>query len=484
MMNDREARMTRQEPSTALIERVYRTVEDHGLASSGDHVLVAVSGGADSCALLWLLDRLRGRLGIDLSVAHVNHRLRGAASDGDAAFVADLARRLTLPFTVRDLDIAACRSPGESLEMAARRARYAALRDMAEEMGAAHAATGHTRDDQAETLLLKLLRGAGPGGLTGIGYETVLDGLPVIRPALDCARVDLVHLLGHEHWTWREDATNQDRTFLRNRVRHDILPYLESSVSGPLRESLVRLTRRLAQDETYLRDQAHARIAEGGDRASPAALPAAVLRDAPAALQARMVMGWLRTCGVAESAVTRDLIERVLRLADDEAGTRAAPIDEGLWVERRYGNLVVEVAETGEVSFRETIPVPGSVDVADAGLRVVAWVGRGLEDRPSKALGEWPARGTVALSSLGADTLTVRNWLPGDRIRPLGLGGSVKLQDLFVNEKFPRPRRRGYPVVECRGELVWVPGYRIAEGWQVRSPEAPSLRLVVERRTD
>lgn len=320
--------------------------------------------------------------------------------------------------------------------------------------------------------------------MVGVGYQLALDDLPLIRPLLDCSRDDLVGLLGCEQWTWREDSSNRDPSFLRNRVRHEILPYLESCVDRSLRDSWVRLVQQFMVDEAHLQTEAERHLEQEGEAELSRALPASLLREAPVALRARMIMRWLRACGVPDASFTHDLIERILSLTEGERGTKLVPVDENFLVERRYADLYVVGVNQESVLFCESIPIPGEVNIPGAGLRLVVTLSQGLPVLPETGLGVWPARGTLQFSAVGRDGLKVRNWRQGDRIRPLGLGGSIKLQDLFVNQKLPRRFRGAYPVVECRGEVVWVPGYRIAEGWQVTSPTSPSLHLEIEQQPE
>ena len=468
------------ETGRAILDRVARTAADRGLIRTGDRIVAAVSGGCDSVAMVLVLLALRERRRFDLGVAHVNHCLRDGA-EADSEFVRELARGMGLRCKTCTVDVGACRLAGESLEMAARRERYRALRAVADEWSASAVATGHTLDDQAETMLLKLVRGARPGGLRGIEYEVELDGLRVIRPLRDCHRHELRAALAAEHGSWREDESNDDTAFLRNRIRHEVLPSLVRQLGDALPDTLIRLGDRLAEDERYLQSLAGDALRAAVDEDN-GALRVAALGDSPPALQPRMIMGWLRAhAEVEDHEITADLIERIVEVCAGEQGTRQIPISADLVVERRYNRLMVLAATGQDVSFRVSLRVPGVTEIPGLPLRVDVVEGRGAGIKPTRALGRWPAHGSLGRSRVGDSALILRNWEAGDRMRPLGLGGTVKVHDIFVNEKVPRSLRATYPVLECGGEIVWIPGYAVAEGWEVPGEAEPALALSLEK---
>lgn len=460
-----------------MLDCVARTVADRALVAPGDRVVAAVSGGSDSVAMVWILCELRDRLPFELRIAHVNHCLRDAAA-ADAEFVQDLARRQGLWCETCTVDVEACRRAGESLEMAARRERYGALRAVASGWDGASVATGHTGDDQAETVVMKLVRGAGPGGLRGIEYDVRLDGLRVIRPLRDCRRDELRAGLKAVGWSWRDDASNDDTAFFRNRVRHEILPGLQEQVGDALPGALIRLGDRLAEDERFLQGLARDALREAVDEGS-GALQVAALRAAPRALQPRMIMQWLRAqAEPAEHEITADVIERIMAVSAGEQGTREIPVSADQVVERQYDRLIARAEVTGHgVPFRVSLRVPGVTPIPGTSLHMEVIEGVGAGEKPTRALGRWPARGALSRVRVGDRVLTLRNWEAGDRMRPLGVGGTMKVHDIFVNEKVPRSLRAAYPVLECSGDIVWIPGFAVAEGWEVRREADAALAL-------
>ena len=342
---------------------------------------LAVSGGADSTALLVALAGLRDELGFDAAVLHVDHGLRPDSRD-DARFVESLAARFGM--ACRTLHARIRRRPCESIEMAARRTRLAFFARMTRELRLDAIATGHHADDVAETFIMRLARGAGPDGLAGLKPVSRVDGITFIRPLLDMRDSDLRDYLRRRGISWREDSTNADTSILRNKVRHIVLPFLREHLDP-------RITEHLCKSAAILR----------GDLTRP----------------------------------------------DASATTRPAM--------RRVGN---------NTPYRLSVePCTGYVP-------------------QTESIGTLPAACEMSRAALAGRTLEVRTWRPGDRIAPTGLHGhSRKLQDVFVTAKVPADARASLPLVcdAATGEVLWVPGYRIAESVAVESRDAPSWRFTL-----
>lgn len=440
---------------------VRRAVEEHGLLRPKSRVLLACSGGADSVALVHLMARLAPEYAWNLAVGHVHHGLRPSA-DEDARFVLDLARRLGLQAFHRRL--AGLGPP--NLEARARAARYAALLDMAREAQAEVVATAHTLDDQAETVLLRLLRGTGVQGLAGILPRRSLDcGVEVVRPLLWCRRESLRRLLSEQGETWREDETNLDLRAARNRVRAQILPFLTAE-NPRLPEALAQLAELVWQEEevwkTWVRRAVRevARPVRGGFRVDREAF----LQLAPA-LQRRVLRDLLGSRSAA-SFVQLEEARRLLRAG--QAGQELV-FPAGVRLRREAGAFWVgKPVEVSEVQTH--LPVPGRAVVPELGILVEAR----LESESEPGLqGEWEAE----LDARWAQRrLVVRNRRPGDRIRLKS--GSRKLQDLLTDRRVPRWERDRVPVVATEdGQVVWVVGFAVSETARAQPGWGPVLRL-------
>lgn len=482
----------------SLRARALETIRRHGLARPGDRVLVGVSGGADSVALCLLLRELErdGMLTV-AGIAHLNHQLRGAEADEDEVFCAALAARLGVPFVAERIDVAALARAGKrSIEDAARVARYSFFERAADALSADVIAVAHTKEDQAETFLLRLLRGAGTRGLASIQPRAGR----VIRPLLDVERAALRQYLAALGEPFREDATNADVAIPRNRVRHELIPYLESHFSPGVTDVLARDAALARQDEQFLRDQAielAARIVLTDVAA--VTLDADGLRHAPRALSSRVAQAALQRLAGPKS-INFDHVERLLALALQEkpggAGQGGAVSLPGQYALRTGNTIVlrpalsrVEGAGRGPGtmhanSFVFSLSIPGEVELRPQGVTVQAELSAPGADGGRLKSGKWAGRGAEV--GVAADTLqlplAVRSRRPGDRFRPLGAPGRRKLQDFLVDRKVARAERDSLPlVVDGRDRIVWVVGQSVAEDFRVTDPSQGVLLLKVRR---
>jgi tRNA(Ile)-lysidine synthase len=414
-------------------------------------VLVAVSGGPDSVAMLDILHVLAQQAKLRLSVGHVDHGLR-AESAGDAAFVAELAGRLGLPYLHRVVDVRGrVEETGESVEEAARELRYAALREMADEAGAETIATGHTADDQAETVLMRLLRGTGVSGLAGIPARRD----EIVRPILPLWRADVLEYLRLRELPSCIDATNQAPDFLRNRIRLELLPLLEREYAPRLRERLRNLAD-MARDDAEALDI----LAEGTYRFARDARPDGVAFSASPDLAAPALRWRLYRLALAEvRGDVADISYEHLQAIAALTPHRQVHLP-GARVLHEAGRLVFLPAETPDAAPQgideQPLPVPGTLSLPDAGCSLTTeWY-----DGPTDIRG-----GDIAVMDAEAVRLPliVRARQPGDRFRPLGAGGTRKVQDILVDAGVPRRLRERVPVVCDADGIVWLAGFRVAD---------------------
>jgi tRNA(Ile)-lysidine synthase len=479
-----------------LIDRVRQFVRDHDLIRSGTRVVAAVSGGSDSVALAHLasaLDR-RGELRL-VGLVHFNHRLR-AAADADEEFVRRLAGTLGKPIVTDREDVAdRGRRERRSLEDAARVARHAGFERARVQLDADLVALGHTKDDQAETFLLRLLRGAGPRGLGGM-YPR--NGR-IVRPLLDCRRGELRAWLCERGIAFVEDETNLDVSIPRNRIRAELMPLLAARFNRGIVDVLA--------DEAEIAREIWAWVEDEAARFGPDPAVDALKRAHPAL---RRLVLW-RAMGEAAGGrpVSFDHVRAALGLLEPGARTIDAP---GHTVQRIGSRIVLtkrgaETCASRPNAFRYSLSVPGAVVVVEAGCVVSAELMRagpestgtavcfpadgteGADSRPgteTDMAGQpglpRPAWGQGSVATLRGDlvhgTLTVRNRRPGDRFRPAGLQGSKKLQDLFVDRKLPRYKRDDVAiVVDAQDRIIWVAGFGADEAFRVTDAAQPVLIL-------
>jgi len=437
------------------------------LLGPSEPLLVGVSGGPDSVALLAALVEL----GYRPHVAHLNHQLRGAASDADAEFVRQLASQYCLPVHIAAMHVA----PDEE---ACRQARLGFFEQVARETGIQTLALAHTTDDQVETFLLRLLRGAGPTGLTGILPDRPLGTLRVIRPLLTVKREEVLKYLCARGLKYREDASNADVRFVRNRVRHVLLPLLEREFNPQVRAALARTAEILRDEDAYLAE----RVAKYGFAAT---LSVSELLQLPVALQRRAIRAWLGDVGF-------DEVEAVRQLAAAESPSGRA----GALVHREYDLLHKTRGQGTEPAMgcwplnidRETRVEQFCLTIICHSERRETAAGRLSSDGKSLSLqretlrqaqGDNKKNERFDAEALGA-TPFLRTWQEGDRFQPLGMAGEKKLQDFFVDEKVPcRQRSRVLLLCATDGRIAWVVGYRIAEPFKVTWATKQILRITV-----
>jgi tRNA(Ile)-lysidine synthase len=459
-----------------VIERVRRFVRRHDLIGPDTRVVAAVSGGSDSIALVHLLRELADAGELLLTgVVHFNHQLRPSA-DADERFAAGVAASLGLPFTSDREDVSA-RAIREhrSVEDAARAARHAFFARARAASGADAVALGHTRDDQAETVLLRLIRGAGARGLAGMHPR---NG-QIIRPLLGCRREDLRAWLAERALSFVEDETNRDVSIPRNRVRAELLPLLATRFNPGIVDVLAdqaELSREASEWMDAMADALAAQIvrrAALADGAKRYELDATALLAAPVALRRRLVWRVMSEVG-GRRPIAFGHVAAALRLIEQRADNRADFPGQRL---ERIGSSVVLTGRVDgaqgrrtpdEVSnlFRFPLSIPGEVALPGAGWVVSA-------EPVAGAILSSAARNDTALvrSDLCRGSLAVRNRRPGDRFRPVGVGGQKKLQDFFVDRKVGRKQRDTVPlVVDETDRIVWVAGFGIDEAFRVTDP--------------
>ena len=424
----------------------------------GETLLIGVSGGPDSVALLHILVELGWRP----HVCHLNHQLRGADSDADAEFVKQLTTRYGLPSTIEAGTVA----PDED---SARRARQEFFERVADHTGIKKLFLAHTADDQVETFLLRLLRGAGVPGLVGIWPERQLGMLRVIRPLLKVRRLEIMEYLAAKKLSYREDKSNADTRFTRNRIRHELLPLLEREYNPSIRDVLLNTAEILRDEDFYLLHHVAQRFYMTACQND--AVNVKTLANYPIAIQRRVLRFWLGGDSESGPSFTFDQIEAVRHAALGDTPGAAIDLPDNLVVYREYEWLQ-------KANRKDLEPVKGNWPLSLSGETVIRELGVRFVVEGG---GESPRPGECFDAAALGQGLFVRTWENGDRFQPLGMSETKKLQDFFVDEKVPRLRRGRVPLV-CTGDgrIAWIVGQRIAETFKVRDDTRRILRLRAE----
>jgi tRNA(Ile)-lysidine synthase len=455
-------------------DQVLHYIRERKLLKPGDRVAVAVSGGADSVALLRVLLELREELGVVLHVAHFNHQLRGEESDADERFVAHLAREHEVPFYADRANVfLEAEQKQMSFEHAARELRYEWLAELAVRENLNAIATAHNSDDQAETVLIKFLRGAGTRGLGGI-YPMILggiypmlvgDGVRIIRPLLETPRGEIEEFLTQLNQFWRDDHTNFDTRYTRNRIRHELLPLLERDYNPNLRRALGELAEIARAEEDFWNSIIEAE--ETGSAAPPREMDVSLFSQLHLAAQRRALKRFLEWNGLPTHF---HHVESLRRSAMGE--TQRVELC-GRWFAAKTGTRlkITHLSDPECISpYVVYLSIPGNVFGPSFGVIIAM-----LVDASSAAQA---APGSLLRADMLGSDLIVRNWLPGDRFRPANSGSEKKLKQLFSEKKIPAGLRPLWPVVLNRdGQIVWVRGFPVAHEMAWRPGTGEAVRI-------
>ena len=468
-----------------VLETARRTIRRHHLATPASRVVIAVSGGGDSVALAHVLHTLHQAHELSVvGIAHFNHQLRREA-ERDESFSRSLAGELGYPYLAEQEDVAArAVRDRQSIENAGRSARHEFFVRACARFSADLVALGHNRDDQAETFLLRLLRGAGPRGLSAMHPRSGR----AIRPLIDCSRAELRTFLAERGVPFLEDATNADVAIPRNRVRAELMPLLAGRFNPAVVEVLASQAE-LARDEwLWMTDEIRNRGLESEPMAGEHeswSLPALTLLSSPRALRRVAVWSAMRVAARGKTVSLRH-VDAVLSML--ESNVSSGCVDAPGHVVERIANRVV--LTSGQRSrdvraktdpFRYALPVPGQVSLPERGCILSAQFAAEYSVARELVRANMSTGAMAIVASEGwTIPLSVRTRRAGDRFRPFGLTGRKKLQDFLVDRKVPRAERDRIPiVVDGNDRIVWVAGHEIDEAFRVTDASRPVLILTL-----
>ncbi len=482
-----------------FVRQMHRFILRHAMIKNGETVLVAVSGGADSLALLYGLHELHSRLNCHLHVAHLNHCLRPDA-DADADFVQRHAAQLGLACTLQRTEVPHLVKVWKlSVEAAARKARYQFYEEVSTHIGATKVALGHHQDDTAETVLMNLIRGSGSTGLKGI---PPVRNFKFIRPLMGFTRQQIEAFLTAKGLVPRHDSTNTDIRYLRNRIRHALIPRLESDYNPNIRVGLSRTADVLGAESEYLDTVAQKAFetcrVRDPDKIKTLATSESVVLDRVKfqqfhiAVQRRV----LRQSFFEMLADTGDIYfthcEAMLGLIEGDAPSAILALPNGLRFRRVYQYLIFEVNTSSSVSlpigienFAYPLVVPGKTFIDALNTEIIAELGdiqsrkvRTFPDGRFEAIFDYEkVREAFADSSSETFLLRIRNRRQGDRFQPYGMQGTKKIKDFMIDAKVPRDARERIPMLVCGDAVLWIVGYTTSEPFKIHSGTRQYLHL-------
>jgi len=475
---------TGQESGLLIEQRVLDFVRTHNQILPHTRLVVAVSGGQDSVCLLHALVRLRKELQIELHIAHLDHRLRGAESRGDARYVAGLARRFGIPATIEKRDVRAYHSERDvTLEEAAREVRYAFLTGVAQSIGAERVAVGHTTDDHVETVLMHIIRGAGTTGLRGLQpvtrWQSDKDGIMVIRPLLAVTREETGEYCRRFRMRPRVDTSNYSLSPLRNRLRHHPLPALRE-YNPHIAEAMVR-TARIAADDLVILEKETARFWEAVvmRQEDTIVIEKAGFAELPVGLQRNLLRRGLEELLGNLMDIEARHIEEMVAFLNLPAGRRLS-LPGGLYFTVEYDRFLLgsdpsALCPYPELKGESAINIPGYTVIP--GWRIETSI---IEAGPLKLKGEDEFTAHFDAVKVG-ERLSVRTRQPGDRFRPLGMKDAKKLGEFMIDARVPRTWRARVPVVCSCDRILWVVGWRINDRVRVTESTRKVLRIRFEQ---
>ncbi|MFU8780056.1 MAG: tRNA lysidine(34) synthetase TilS [Kiritimatiellia bacterium] len=467
--------MTQHKPH--LPDQLAEQLQSLGLCRQGTKLIVAVSGGADSMALLHALAGLATPFSLELHICHMDHAIR-AESKQDSEWVKQICVQHQLPCSTSRVDIpAAARASGNSIEMEARQQRYAFFQNIYQAEQADALLTAHNRNDQVETVLLNLARGCSPGSLTGMQRDSTRLDMRIIRPLLHIDRRDIVAYLADQNVTWREDSTNTDIHYKRNAIRHIILPSLRQHLNPQIENAILRCAQMATADENYFQTRAR----EAAKEISPLSRPNQIIlqsyRTNPISIRLRVLTRWLRQYGI--PTCYHDTIRRIDDLAMNGKAGNCIMLSPQHEIRHVYEYLALEPTSTTIESNRDyPLQANGKTQIPELACDVIIKSDHGYIPQPPQVPGTLPATCHIRPPKPG-ETLHIRTRREGDRIHMTGAIGSRKLQDIFTDAKVPEKQRGEIPLLVSGNGLIWVPGMRISRDWAVSAPGAPSLEITI-----
>ncbi len=475
-------------------QKLLKTIRDYRMISKGDHLLVGVSGGPDSVALLYLLMELRDIYNLQLYIVHLNHMLRGNESDEDAGYVKRLSKKLKLPVFIGKKDVGKFAKENKlSLEEAARIQRYEFYKQIADKLNIRKIALGHTADDNAETVLMRLLRGAGEQGLIGIYPVRHIGNLKVIRPLLNIYRREIESFLKEKKIRARTDSSNADNKFLRNKVRLELIPILEENYNQNIKQVLVNTADILKEENEYLEEitkkfywQAVLKQGEhppcppskgefGGTNDESIHLSIKKIGNFSLAIQRRVIRYGIKKFTGDLRQITYQHLNEIFKLLKGSLPYGQINLPDGLVVERMRRELVIRKGKAQNIrNIIYPVKIPGVTLVPELGVKLICAISK---RKPNlKFSMQNPYQESFDYDKI-KEPVFIRTRKQGDLFQPLGMIGKKKIKDFLIDQKIPQPEKSKILLLTDKTGIIWVVGFRISDKFKVTEKTKQVLKV-------
>ena len=470
-----------------MIDKVFKTIYENNMFDEGDRVVVAVSGGPDSMCLLHILNSIKAELGIDLVAAHINHGMRGAASDADEEYVKEFCEKIELPFYSIKVDLnKISKESGMSCEEAGREVRYDFFNKIKTKVGAKKIALAHNANDQAETMLMRLMRGTGIHGLVGI--RAVRDAI-YVRPILHIDRSEIEQYCEEHNLNARIDKTNLESIYTRNKIRLELIPYIKENFNGDIVASLNRLSDTLKNDSDYLDKCAEEKFKQycyedSLDKALVIGKEAFLEQEAMLTRIIRRAILWVKGNLL---NLEKQHIEYVVSLQKNTTGKKVI-LPGGIIAKNNYGQIYISVLEENKVVINEKNTynlimgnnIIDGLDCENLGANIELLR---INRKQILNFGNNIFTKCFDYDKIKGD-IVLRYREEGDRFEPLGMKGSKKIKDLFIDLKIPKDKRDKVPLVCFGDSIAWVVGYKVSERFKVDSTTENILQISFKKEEE
>ncbi len=458
-----------------VIEKVKQTIERENLIENKDKILVALSGGPDSVCLLHILKKLEEYYNVKIYAAHLNHKIRGIEAQKDALYAAKLCDELEISFFVKAIDVPAYAKENKmTLEEAARKLRYDMLFEVKNRIGAKKIAVAHNLDDQAETVIMRLIRGTGITGLKGMDYKRS-DG--VIRPLMDVLKSDILSYCEENKLDPKIDHTNLETEYTRNRIRLKLFPFIEHEFSTNIKDTVSRMANVLREDSDYLETEAQKifeqQVLENTDKTIK--LDTEELKSIHSSLVKRLIRIAIKTLVGTLEGIDNVHIEDTLSLIKNSKNQLKLNLPKGLMVYKTADGISFTFEEMffENINYSYILKNDGYIEIDEIGMKIETKI---MSKERCMALPTGQYTKAFDYDKIKGD-LIVRSRLDGDRMKPMGLGGTKKLKDIFIDLKIPREKRNSIAVLSDEKGILWLMGYKISEDYKIDENTTKVIRI-------